>query len=149
MIVRLLRSQTQTRTYPAAVRNRSQRFALTLAFPVPIAFMQVLWSTSVALVTYTTCHLNALGVAPAYLASNFVLLSWKLFVLASLLGMSDYCVKNAVHWVLRRMALVRTNFSEELIVSIIRVERIRELWTTLAVTSNWSKLGSVCLCACF
>jgi hypothetical protein len=34
---------------------------------------------------------------------------------------------------LRRAALVRTNVSEELSASIIRVTRIGELWTTLAV----------------
>jgi hypothetical protein len=37
---------------------------------------------------------------------------------------------------LRRVALVRTNVSEELSVSFIRVTRIGELETTLAVTSN-------------
>jgi hypothetical protein len=37
---------------------------------------------------------------------------------------------------LRRMALVRTDVSEERIASIIRVTRIGELGTTLAVTSN-------------
>jgi hypothetical protein len=37
---------------------------------------------------------------------------------------------------LRRVALVRTDVSEELIVSIIRVTRICELGTKLAVTSN-------------
>jgi hypothetical protein len=37
---------------------------------------------------------------------------------------------------LRRVALVRTNVSEELTASIIRVTRISELGTTLAVTSN-------------
>jgi hypothetical protein len=37
---------------------------------------------------------------------------------------------------LRRMALVRTYVSEERSVSFIRVTRIRELGTTLAVTSN-------------
>jgi hypothetical protein len=35
-----------------------------------------------------------------------------------------------------RVALVRTDVSEELIASIIRVRRIGELGTTLAVTSN-------------
>jgi hypothetical protein len=34
------------------------------------------------------------------------------------------------------VALVRTDDPEELIASIIRVERISELGTTLAVTSN-------------
>jgi hypothetical protein len=37
---------------------------------------------------------------------------------------------------LRRVALVRTDFSQELSVSIIRVTRIAELGKTLAVTSN-------------
>jgi hypothetical protein len=37
---------------------------------------------------------------------------------------------------LRRMAHVRTDVSEELSASIIRVTRIGELGTTLAVTSN-------------
>jgi hypothetical protein len=36
----------------------------------------------------------------------------------------------------RRMALVRTDVSEELSASFIRVTRIGELGTTLAVTSN-------------
>jgi hypothetical protein len=39
-------------------------------------------------------------------------------------------------WMLRRMALVRIEVSEERIVSIIRVTRIGELGTTLAVTGN-------------
>jgi hypothetical protein len=37
---------------------------------------------------------------------------------------------------LRRVALVRTDVSEELNASFIRVTRIGELGTTLAVTSN-------------
>jgi hypothetical protein len=37
---------------------------------------------------------------------------------------------------LRRAALVRTDISEELSASFIRVTRIGELGTTLAVTSN-------------
>jgi hypothetical protein len=37
---------------------------------------------------------------------------------------------------LRRMALVRTDVSEELTASFFRVTRIGELATTLAVTSN-------------
>jgi hypothetical protein len=37
---------------------------------------------------------------------------------------------------LRRLALVRTDVSEELTASFIRVTRIGELGTTLAVTSN-------------
>jgi hypothetical protein len=39
---------------------------------------------------------------------------------------------------LRRVALVRTEVLEELSASIIRVTRIGELGTTLAVTSNSS-----------
>jgi hypothetical protein len=41
---------------------------------------------------------------------------------------------------LRRMALVRTDVSEELSSSIINVTRIGELGRTLAVTSNRRKL---------
>jgi hypothetical protein len=37
---------------------------------------------------------------------------------------------------LRRVALVRTDISEELCASFIRVTRISELRTTLALTSN-------------
>jgi DNA-binding TFAR19-related protein (PDSD5 family) len=39
---------------------------------------------------------------------------------------------------LRRVALVKTDVSEELRASIIRMTRIGELGTTLAVTSNRS-----------
>jgi hypothetical protein len=39
---------------------------------------------------------------------------------------------------LRRVALVRTNVSEELSASFIRVTRFGELGTTLAVTNNRS-----------
>jgi hypothetical protein len=41
---------------------------------------------------------------------------------------------------LRRVALVRTDVSEELSASIIRVTRIGELGTTLAVSSNRRRL---------
>jgi hypothetical protein len=41
---------------------------------------------------------------------------------------------------LRRVALVRTDVTKELSASIIRVTRIAELGTTLAVTSNRSTL---------
>jgi hypothetical protein len=44
-------------------------------------------------------------------------------------------------WILRCVALVRTDVSEELRASIIRETRIGELGTTLAVTSNRSTLG--------
>jgi hypothetical protein len=43
---------------------------------------------------------------------------------------------------LRRVALVRTDVSEELSASFIRVTRIGELGTTLAVTSNRRTLRS-------
>jgi hypothetical protein len=45
-------------------------------------------------------------------------------------------MKNAVFWDVTPRALVRTNVSEELSASIIRVTRIGELGTTLAVTNN-------------
>jgi hypothetical protein len=44
---------------------------------------------------------------------------------------------------LRRVALVRTDVSEELTVSFIRVTRVGELETTLAVTSITSHRVSV------
>jgi hypothetical protein len=43
-------------------------------------------------------------------------------------------------WMLRHVALVRADVSEELIASIIRMVRISELGTTLAVTSSWLPL---------
>jgi hypothetical protein len=48
-------------------------------------------------------------------------------------------------WMLRSVALVRTDVSEELSASIIRVTRIGELGTTLAVTSNRRTLSSLCI----
>jgi hypothetical protein len=45
-------------------------------------------------------------------------------------------MKNAAFWDVRRVALVRTDVSEEYIASIIRVTGIGGLGTTLAVTSN-------------
>jgi hypothetical protein len=42
----------------------------------------------------------------------------------------------ASFWILHRVALVRTDVSEELSDPFIRVTRIGELGTTLAVTSN-------------
>jgi hypothetical protein len=44
-------------------------------------------------------------------------------------------MKNGVSGMLRRVALVRTDVSDELSASIIRVTRIGELGTTVAVTS--------------
>jgi hypothetical protein len=49
-------------------------------------------------------------------------------------------MKNGVFWDVTPVALVRTDVSEELSVSFIRVTRIGELGTTLAVTSNGSML---------
>jgi hypothetical protein len=46
-------------------------------------------------------------------------------------------MKNVVFWVVTLLALVRTEVSEELSASFIKVTRIGELGTTLAVTSNW------------
>jgi hypothetical protein len=43
---------------------------------------------------------------------------------------------------LRRVVLVRTDVSEELSASFIRVTRIGELGTTLAVTSNTNDISS-------
>jgi hypothetical protein len=45
---------------------------------------------------------------------------------------------------LRSVALARTDVSEDLSASFIRVKRIGELGTTLAVTSNRSKLLTNC-----
>jgi hypothetical protein len=45
-------------------------------------------------------------------------------------------MKNGVFWDVHRVALVRTDVSEELSASFIRMKRIVELGTTLAVTSN-------------
>jgi hypothetical protein len=44
---------------------------------------------------------------------------------------------------LRRVALIRTDVSEELRASFVRVTRIGELGTTLALTSNLAFLRSV------
>jgi hypothetical protein len=46
------------------------------------------------------------------------------------------CWRMASSGMLRRVALVRTDVSEELSLSFIRVTRIGEIGTTLAVTSN-------------
>jgi hypothetical protein len=45
-------------------------------------------------------------------------------------------MKNGVFWDVTPVALVRTDDSEEFSASIIRVTRIGELGTMLAVTSN-------------
>jgi hypothetical protein len=48
----------------------------------------------------------------------------------------EVTMKNGVFWALRRVALVRTDVSQELGVSFNKVARIGELGTTLALTSN-------------
>jgi hypothetical protein len=50
---------------------------------------------------------------------------------------------------LRRVTPVRTDVSEELSTSFIRVTRIGELGTTLAVTINRRTLRKILLRACF
>jgi hypothetical protein len=45
-------------------------------------------------------------------------------------------MKNGVSWMLHRVTLVRTDVSEERSASFIRVTRIGELGTKLAVASN-------------
>jgi hypothetical protein len=49
-------------------------------------------------------------------------------------------MKNGVFWVVRRVALVRTDVSEEPGAFFIRVTQIGELGTTQAATSNRRKL---------
>jgi hypothetical protein len=50
-------------------------------------------------------------------------------------------MKNPVLWILHRTAVVITDVSEERIATIIRVTRIGDLGTTLAVTGNRNPLG--------
>jgi hypothetical protein len=45
-------------------------------------------------------------------------------------------MKNCVFWMLRRVVLVITDVSEELCAVFIKVARIGELGTNLALTSN-------------
>jgi hypothetical protein len=56
---------------------------------------------------------------------------------------SRFLLKNAVSWDVTPVALVRTDVSEELIPSIIRMTRIGGLRGLLAVTSNIVVLRSV------
>jgi hypothetical protein len=49
-------------------------------------------------------------------------------------------MKNGVFWDVSRVALVRTDVSEDLSATIIRVTKIAELGTTLAIISNRHKL---------
>jgi hypothetical protein len=54
-------------------------------------------------------------------------------------------MKNAVFLDVRRVALVRTDVSEERIAFIVRVTRINELGTMLALTSNQRTMrGNAC-----
>jgi hypothetical protein len=48
--------------------------------------------------------------------------------------------KNVIFWDVRRVTLVRTVVSEKRIALIIRVKRVGEIGTTLALTSNHSTL---------
>jgi hypothetical protein len=57
-------------------------------------------------------------------------------------------MENDVFWDVRRVALVRTDVSEELSSSFIRVTRINELGSTLAVTSNRRTVLSVPCVGC-
>jgi hypothetical protein len=50
---------------------------------------------------------------------------------------------------LRHVALVRTDVSEELSASVIRMTRINELGTTLAVTSNRCSVSQLLVTASF
>jgi hypothetical protein len=52
----------------------------------------------------------------------------------------SYTEKNDVSWDVTPVDIVRRAVSEECFVSIVRVKRISELGTTLAVTSNWNTL---------
>jgi hypothetical protein len=54
---------------------------------------------------------------------------------------AKYLFKNGVFWDLRCVALVRTNVSEKLSASFIRVTTIGELGTTVVVTSNRRTFG--------
>jgi hypothetical protein len=65
----------------------------------------------------------------------------KISVLLLLINSNADCgCKMQSHGMLRCVALVRTDVSEERIASIIMAKRIGELGTTLAVTSNRSTL---------
>jgi hypothetical protein len=65
----------------------------------------------------------------------------------------DYCEhsyeKNGVFWDVTAVALVRTDISEELSTSIIRVTTIGELGRTLAVSSNRPNTEEWCLLGCY
>jgi hypothetical protein len=55
-------------------------------------------------------------------------------------------MKNAVFWDVTPVALVRTDVSEERMAAIIRVKRIGEVETTLAVTRSRSRVADCCHC---
>jgi hypothetical protein len=52
-------------------------------------------------------------------------------------------MKNGVFWVLGRVALVTPYISEECIASVIRMRRVSELGTSLAIISKELCIGSV------
>jgi hypothetical protein len=63
----------------------------------------------------------------------------KFLSIRRLMFLNYWCRRMASSGMLRRVALVRADVSEELSASIIRVTRIDELGTTLAVTSKTLK----------
>jgi hypothetical protein len=88
--------------------------------------------------------LECLDITPEYV--NFPRRNWnsqeRIFLISvrEISGMrfevfTTVTMKNAVSGILRRVAPIRTDVSEECVTSIIKVTRIGELGTTLAVTS--------------
>jgi hypothetical protein len=79
--------------------------------------------------------------------NNIFIVYWRMekFELSPIY-IRSWCANNVVPWrmvssgMLRHVALVRTDVSEEPSASFIRVTRIDELVTTLAATSNWCTL---------
>jgi hypothetical protein len=53
-------------------------------------------------------------------------------------------MKNGIFWDVRRVALIRTDVWEERSASFIRVTRMGEVGTTLAVTNNRRTWCDVC-----
>jgi hypothetical protein len=75
------------------------------------------------------------------MSSTFRLVNPLMYIYIYDLGFSwQWPWRMASSVMLCRVAFVRTDDSEELSASIIRVTRVGELGTTLAVTSNWHVL---------